>query len=35
LTPEADDPRTLTDLTRDANVQLDLVMAALEVALAR
>lgn len=35
LTPEAGDPRTLSDLAREAHVHLDLVMAALEVALAR
>jgi uncharacterized protein (DUF2249 family) len=35
LKPEADDPRTLSDLARDANVHLDLVIAALEVTLAR
>ena len=35
LKPEAADPRTLSDLARDGVVDLDTLMAALEVALAR
>ncbi len=35
LRPRTDDPRTLSDLARDANVHLDLVMAALGLAPAR
>lgn len=35
LAPQADDPRSLRDLARDANVDLAALMAALEVALAR
>ena len=35
VTPETDDPRSLRELARDAHVDLDTLMAALEVALAR